>query len=154
MSMLPPFQSFLEAHRAMLFRFLVARVGPQAAEDCFQEALLAALRAYPSLPTTTNLKTWALTIADRKAIDYYRAEGRRRSAPSASAKVAPASDGYDPALWEAVRSLPEKQRASVVYRFVADLPYAEIGQLTESSEAAARQNVRAGLSALRKVWTQ
>ena len=42
-----------------------------------------------------------------------------------------------------------KQRTSIVYRFVNDLPYAEIGRIVGCSEAAARQNVRAGLASLR-----
>ena len=57
--------------------FLVAAVGPQEAEDCFQETFLAALRAYPRLEDDRNLRGWLLTIAHRKAIDHHRARGRR-----------------------------------------------------------------------------
>lgn len=153
MSVLPPFQVFLDVHRRVVYRFLLARVGPSAADDCFQDTLLAALRAYPSLPAGTNLRTWVLTIADRKAIDHHRREARRARRPTVGAHAVAASDGYDPALWNAVRDLPPKQRSAVLYRYVADLPYAEIGRLTDSSEAAARQNVRAGLKSLRKVWS-
>ena len=45
----PPFQRFLDAHREDVWRFLVASVGRDAADDCFQETFLAALRAYPRL---------------------------------------------------------------------------------------------------------
>ena len=44
---LPPFQRLLEEHRVAVYRFLVAAVGPQEADDCFQETFLAAMRAYP-----------------------------------------------------------------------------------------------------------
>ena len=56
----------------------------------------------------------------------------------------------DDELWAAVQELPDKQRHAVVLRYVGDLPYAEIGALTDTSEAAARQNVRAGLARLRE----
>ena len=45
-----PFQRFLDAHRDDVWRFLVASVGRQAADDCFQETFLAAMRAYPRAP--------------------------------------------------------------------------------------------------------
>jgi RNA polymerase sigma factor (sigma-70 family) len=59
----------------------------------------------------------------------------------------------DDELWRAVQQLPDKQRHAIVLRFVGDLPYAEIGELCETSEAAARQNVRAGLARLREEIT-
>jgi RNA polymerase sigma factor (sigma-70 family) len=60
------------------------------------------------------------------------------------------ADPFDDELWAAVSRLPEKQRMAVVHRFVADLPYAEVGELLGCSEAAARQNVRQALMRLRK----
>ncbi|HEY8859654.1 MAG TPA: sigma-70 region 4 domain-containing protein, partial [Gaiellales bacterium] len=59
----------------------------------------------------------------------------------------------DPALWRAVRRLPEKQRAAVALRFAADLDYAAIGDVIDCSEAAARQNVRVGLAGVRREWS-
>jgi DNA-directed RNA polymerase specialized sigma24 family protein len=65
--------------------------------------------------------------------------------------VAPAEAGGlgDDDLWGAVRALPPKQRSAVVQRFVLDRPYAEVAAVIGCSEAAARQNVRAGLQRLR-----
>ena len=56
----------------------------------------------------------------------------------------------DGELWEAVCRLPDKQRGAVALRYLGDLPYADIGVVLGCSEAAARQNVRAGLAALRQ----
>jgi RNA polymerase sigma factor (sigma-70 family) len=152
---LPPFQALLDEHRNDVYRFLVAAVGPNEADDCFQETFVAALRAYPRLRDARNLRSWVLTIAHRKAIDAHRARGRRAIPVEALPDRAtpPPADG-EPALWEAVRDLPVKQRASVLHRYVNDLPYAEIGRIVGCSEAAARQNVRAGLASLRGAWEQ
>jgi hypothetical protein len=38
-------------------------------------------------------------------------------------------------------------------RFAADLDYAAIGDVIDCSEAAARQNVRAGLAGVRREWS-
>jgi RNA polymerase sigma factor (sigma-70 family) len=151
----PPFQTVLDAHRKDVYRFLVAAVGPVEADDCFQETFLSALRAYPRLRDHSNLRAWVLTIAHRKAIDAHRAR-RRRAVPVESVPERPvhaAPDG-EPALWEAVRRLPQKQRAAVLCRYVNDLPYSQIGHIVGCSEEAARQNVRAGLANLRGAWPE
>jgi RNA polymerase sigma factor (sigma-70 family) len=151
----PPFQALLDAHRNDVYRFLVAAVGPVEADDCFQETFLSALRAYPRLRDHSNLRAWLLTIAHRKAIDAHRSR-RRRAVPVESPPERPAPPAVDgePALWEAVRDLPNKQRAAILCRYVSDLPYAEIGDVVGCSEEAARQNVRAGLAKLRGAWTE
>ena len=157
---LPPFEDVLQAHAGDVHRYLVAGVGRADADDCFQEVMLAALRGYPNLTHAENLRGWLFTIAYSKAIDSHRRRARR-PVPSddlvAVAAGAPARGGAtvgrthepDDELWAAVRELPPKQRAAVLHRYLHDLPYREIGEIIGCSEAAARQNVRAGLAALR-----
>ena len=154
MSPPPPFSRFLEDHREAVYRFLVATVGPDEADDCFQETFIKALRAYPRLTHADNLRAWALTIARRTAIDAARSRGRR-PLPAPDPEPAPVDgtpDLGDPALWEAVRGLPTRQRAAVTLRYVNDLPYAEIGRVIGSSEEAARRSAFEGLRRLREVW--
>jgi RNA polymerase sigma factor (sigma-70 family) len=151
---IPPFQRFLDGHREDVYRFLVASVGPQEADDCFQETLLSALRAYPRLRARSNLRAWVLTIAHRKALDSHRARARR-PLPVAEVRdeVAPTNDHRDEELWNAVRELPTKQRTAVVLRFANDLPHGEIGRVIGCSEEAARRNVHEGVRKLREVMT-
>lgn len=150
---LPPFQRFLDAHREEVWRFLAATAGPDEVDDCFQETFLAALRAYPRLRAGSNLRAWVMTIAHHKAMDAHRGR-RRRPVPVGSLPDTPATAGgaRDETLWEAVRELPQKQRAAVVCRYVNDLPYREIARIVGCTEGAARQNVRAGLESLRETW--
>jgi RNA polymerase sigma factor (sigma-70 family) len=150
---LPPFQRFLDEHGAAVHRYLLVAVGPDAADDCWQEAMIAALRAYPRVREPHSLRGWALAIARSKALDAHRT-GRRRlqlelslPAPEAEPPPEPADDG----LWQAVQALPDKQRGAVVRRFLLDLPYAEIGDALGCSEEAARRNVHEGLKSLREV---
>jgi RNA polymerase sigma factor (sigma-70 family) len=153
---LPPFQTLLERHADEVHRFLVASVGPLEAEDCFQETFLSALRAYPNLRDASNLRAWLFTIAHRKALDAHRARARR-PVPVEEVPERAVDDGgspEEPGLWRAVRRLPEKQRAAVFMRFAADLDYAQIGAALNTSEPAARQNVRAGLATIRKGWAR
>jgi RNA polymerase sigma factor (sigma-70 family) len=149
---LPPFASLVDDHARELHRFLVGLVGPAEAEDCLQETLMSALRAYPRLRHGDNLRAWLYTIAQRKATDVLRRRTRRPTTgldgvePAAPMAADPADDG----LWRLVRRLPSKQRVAVTHRFVLDLAYAEIGERMGISEEAARQNVSAALRRLRR----
>jgi RNA polymerase sigma factor (sigma-70 family) len=152
---LPPFQLELDQHRDSLARFLVATVGPQDADDCLQETLISALRAYPRLRPGSNVRAWLFTIARNKALDEHRARARR-PVPVAAGLDSASSSGHDSAdaeLWGAVRELPPKQRAAVVLRFVNDLPHRDIATVLDCSEAAARRSLHEGLAKLREEWT-
>lgn len=148
---LPPFQQLLDANGADLHRFCVAQAGPDHGPDCFQEAVLSALRAYPAVRDARNLRGWLFTIAHHKVLDHHRATARRpqpvAASPDHAAVSRPANDGD---LWRAVGRLPDKQRTAIALRYLGDLPYIDIGGVLGCSEAAARQNVRAGLAALRQ----
>jgi RNA polymerase sigma factor (sigma-70 family) len=150
---LPPFQSLVDAHAAELHRFLVASVGLTEAEDCLQETLLSALRAYPRLRDATHLRAWLYTIAQNKATDAMRRSARHRSEDLDRVEPGHLSEHpyelADDALWAQVRALPPKQREAIVHRFVFDLAYKEVGLRTGTTETAARQNVATGLRRLR-----
>jgi RNA polymerase sigma factor (sigma-70 family) len=97
-----------------------------------------------------------VTIAHRKAIDQLRARARRAE-PAADLGETPvgAAAGPEPVdseLQGALAGLPGKQRLAVVYRYLADLPYAEVGALLECSEAAARRNAADGIARLRRQY--
>ncbi len=150
----PPFQRLLDEHSTVVLRFLTASVGPVDADDCFQETVIAALRAYPALRHTENLRGWLLTIAHRKALDHHRSRARRPvpvSEPDTGAVDPPGE--ADDALWTAVDGLPPKQRGAVLLRFVGDLSHREIATALGSSEEAARRALADGLAKLRKEWT-
>ena len=133
-------------------------VGPGEADDCFQETFLAALRAYPRAEAA-NLRAWLFTIARRKAIDHHRAGSRR---PTPAGEPAAVADGLiasggrelDGEVWAHVAGLPDKQRAAIALRFVADLRYREIGSALDCTEAAARRSVHDGLRNLRGAVTE
>jgi DNA-directed RNA polymerase specialized sigma24 family protein len=136
---LPPFQRLLDSHGTSLHRFLAAAVGPDDADDCFQETVMAALRAYPRLRHADDLRAWLFTIA-------------RRPLPTGEVPDRAAPDDPQPrddVLWAHVRALPERQRTAVSLRYVCDLPYADIARAMRCSPDAARQSVSAGLARLR-----
>ncbi len=153
---LPPFQTLLDNHAQAVHRFLISRVGRLDADDCYQETWLAALRAYPRLRDGSNLRSWILTIAHHKAIDHLRARNRRVTVAEpvpddvAAAEPTPALIGDDE-VWSLVAKLPDKQRTAVALRFVV-AAYAEIAEVMQTSEEAARRSVHEGIKRLRKEY--
>jgi RNA polymerase sigma factor (sigma-70 family) len=149
---LPPFQELIDTHGRDVHRFLVAMVGSTAADDCYQETWIAALRGYPRLRDAANLRGWLLTIAHRKAIDQVRARARRPvpvgDVPEHAAHEATSYNGQDD-LWRLVRALPPKQRTAIALRYVFDAAHADIASVMGTSEDAARRNVHEGLKRLR-----
>jgi RNA polymerase sigma factor (sigma-70 family) len=147
---LPPFQRLLEEHRVGVYRFLVAAVGPQDADDCFQETFLSALRAYPRLRDASNLRGWLFAIAANKTMDHWRS-ARRRPVPVEALpdRPAPERDDGRPELWREVDGLPPMQRAAVILRYVLDLSYADVAAALGCSEEAARANAYEGRRKLR-----
>ena len=72
-------EKWVDAHGDYLYRFALARVrNPETAEELVQEALLAALTARHSFRGRSTERSWLTAILKRKAIDWLRAEVRKR----------------------------------------------------------------------------
>ena len=161
---IPPFQAFLDEHRTVVYRFLVAAVGPNDIDDCFQETFIAALRAYPKLENGDNLRAWVLAIATRKVIDAARARNRRpepvpnivelldAGTPMRPEECDPATPEIDDPLWGEILALPPRQRVALVHRILLDRPYTELAAAMGCSMDAARANVYQALKKLREAW--
>jgi DNA-directed RNA polymerase specialized sigma24 family protein len=147
---LPPFQALLDQHATDVMAVLRGAVGRGDAEDCFQETFLAALRAYPKLNDSSNLRGWLLTIAHRKAIDHHRANGRRPLPVAEPAETPVLDPEPGSGIWGVVGALPPKQRAAVALRYACDLPHAEIAAALGCSPEAARRSLHEGVKRLRK----
>jgi RNA polymerase sigma factor (sigma-70 family) len=144
---IPPFETFYEAHRDEVFRFLGRRLGRERAEDAFQETFLRALRAYPRLEHGDHLRAWVFTIASRIVVDEARRARPQGELPELSVEDGlPAFEDLAPLTGD----LPPKERAAVVLRYGYDLGYDEIGAALGSTEQAARQAASSGVRRLRK----
>jgi RNA polymerase sigma factor (sigma-70 family) len=151
--MKPPFEKVVEKHGGTVLRVCRVIVGVHDAEDAWSETFLAAMRSYPDLADDANTEAWLVTIAHRKAIDALRAR-KRRPAPVGEIPEVPTALGLpgsaDGDLWQAVATLPEKQRQAVAYHYVAGLAYAEIARILGGTTDAARRAAADGVKNLRK----
>jgi len=161
-----PFDEVVAEHGAVVLRVCRAMLPAAEADDAWSETFLSAMRAYPDLRPDSNVRGWLTTIAHRKAIDQIRGRNRRPSPvdplpidgvpqgkgePGADERALAALDraGVVAELQGALDVLAPKQRGAVVYHYLAELPYAQVGELLGTSEAAARRSAADGIARLR-----
>jgi RNA polymerase sigma factor (sigma-70 family) len=156
MSMKRPFEQVVTEHGPTVLRVCRALLARSDADDAWSETFLAALRAYPDLPADANVEAWLVTIAHRKAIDAWRADGRRPYPVPETLEPTRSGSGQDDeadpdqTLWSSWRALPDKQRQAVALHHIAGLPYAEVAELLGGSPAAARRAAADGIATLRR----
>ncbi len=146
MATIPPFEAFYAAQRDEVLAVLRRALGPDDADDAFQETFLRALRAYDRLVHGEHLRAWVLTIARNVALDAHR-----RTRPHGELPDLPHVDGEPAfvALSTLTETLPPKERAAVVLRYGYDLDYDRIAAALGSSPDAARQATSSGVRRLR-----
>ncbi len=151
MSAKVPFDVVVAEHGAMVLRVCRAVVGAHDAQDAWQDAFLAALKAYPALPADANVEAWLVTIAHRKAIDVTRRSSRAAvsMANLPDRGTSGGADEVDLDLTRALGTLTERQRLSVVFHYLGGLPYDEVAQLLGSTTPAVRRASADGVARLR-----
>lgn len=102
----------------------------EAAHDVVQEAFAVALRKQRQLRRETALAPWVWRIAYRLALR----ERKRAALEELPQDLSILEPERDPALAEAIRSLPPKRRLVVFLRYFAGFSYAEIAAALEIGE--------------------
>jgi RNA polymerase sigma factor (sigma-70 family) len=152
---LRPFEEIVTEHGPVVMRVCRALLGRADAADAWSETFLSAMQAYPGLRPGSNVRRWLVTIAHRKAIDQIRGTASRPQ-PVGQLPEIPTTDRApaDGELQAALDALPPKQRGAVIYRYLAELSYAEVGQLLACTPTAARRNAADGVAHLRKHYSK
>lgn len=164
------FDAFWRHRRRSLETWYVKRwgLGPQDAENVAQEAFAGLAQQWSGLRTDEHRRRMYSRITRHKVIDYLRAQQRRALvqpevyldedgidvvADEATTNPAAIFGGRDIStpLWAAVERLPEVGRRAIVGRYVAQLSYDELAELTGRSPSALRQDVKRSLAGLRRV---
>ncbi len=145
----------LQADRGAELWGLARHLGlsPDEADDAVQETLVRLWTALRGGASIERLDAWAFRAIYRLAMDRHRwrrrvrlladrlgAQPERRSTVDVADRLA---------IWDAVESLPQRQRLAVYLRYRADLPYEEIGAILGIAAPSARSHVSRALDALR-----
>jgi RNA polymerase sigma-70 factor (ECF subfamily) len=139
----------VQRYNGALYRYLLRLVKRiEEAEDLLQEAYLRAYLSLASYDSTYRFSTWLYRIATNLALNRLKAEKRLISLEGMSDRLDDAPlelvDERDDCRPEVhterveiarqvqrcLEELPDAYRAVMALRYVADLPYAEIAEIT------------------------
>jgi RNA polymerase sigma-70 factor (ECF subfamily) len=126
------FRSQVEALRPYLLRYASMELrSREAAEDCVQEALLAALAAEASFAGRSNLRTWLTGILKHKIVDAVRRASREVAVEGSEEELADLDARFDgtghwrerPQPWDDPDgALHQKQFLEALEKCLAGLP--------------------------------
>ncbi|MEY2195184.1 RNA polymerase sigma factor [Neobacillus sp. BF23-41] len=75
----PSFEEVVMEHGRSIYKYILSLVKhKELAEDIYQEVLLSAYLAYPSIKEQSKYKGWFFTIAINKCRDYWRRENKSK----------------------------------------------------------------------------
>jgi DNA-directed RNA polymerase specialized sigma24 family protein len=113
---------YREHYRRVFASVLVASGNRAATAEAVDEAFARALERWPRVRTMESPIGWTFTVARNLLRRAAKRSARdRRVAPVVSPGVE-----IDVALWDVVRSLPQRERELIALRYVADLTEPEI----------------------------
>jgi RNA polymerase sigma factor (sigma-70 family) len=123
------------------------------AEELAQDAFARLCRDWWRVRRMDHPEAWLQRVATNLALSRFRrrsAERRAKQKLEAGSLPQPRPDhAGDLSVRQAVSALPPRQRAALVLRFYADLPFAEIAQLMDVKESTAKSLVAKALDRLR-----
>ncbi|QCJ41483.1 sigma-70 family RNA polymerase sigma factor [Bacillus sp. S3] len=159
------FEDLVNEYGTAIFNYIFSLVKhKELAEDLYQEVLLSAYLAYPSIKEQSKYKSWLFTIAINKCRDYWRKENKSKQfwkeevyTYSATASSEPASMPEDELLHkisaeqmaEKVRTLPDIYRNPIYLYYYQDLTLLEIAKKSNLPMSTVKTRMRRAKERLR-----
>lgn len=149
------FESWMVARQGRLLRTAYLLTGDvHAAEDLVQTALAKLYLAWDRVATAPSIDAYVRKILVNEHTSTWRRLWRHREVVTdTSAYDVPTSsreyDGVGDALWTAVRSLPERQRAVVVLRYYEQLSEKETADALGVTVGTVKSQASRALETLR-----
>lgn len=149
------FESWMSARQGRLLRTAYLLTGDvHAAEDLVQTALAKLYLAWDRVATAPSIDAYARKILVNEHTSTWRRLWRHREVVSDTSghDVPVTSEEYDgvrAALWEAVRALPERQRAVVVLRYYEQLSERETADALGVTVGTVKSQASRALDTLR-----
>jgi RNA polymerase sigma-70 factor, ECF subfamily len=150
------FVALFEQYKNLVYKTAYLLLGNvQEAEDALQEVFLLVHKSLSSFDSRKGaFTTWLYRITLNFCLNHRR---RRHHSSLEDLSPAPSTDfpssrlADEDSLWQATRSLSDKQQAVVILRYYWDLPYAEIASILEVPLGTVKSRLDLALKTLRKI---
>jgi RNA polymerase sigma-70 factor, ECF subfamily len=143
------FGRLYERHARAVHGVLLAHAPFDAVDDLVHDVFLSALRRLDSLREPAAFAGWLLAIARNQAIDFHRRSRATEELPEETVGSDPGAYEGRAAL-EAIRSMPEAYRETLMLRLVEGMTGPEIASRTGLTHASVRVNLHRGMKQLRE----
>jgi RNA polymerase sigma-70 factor (ECF subfamily) len=151
--------ALFDEHYDAVHRYCLARSGSKSlAEDISGETFAEAARWYAQESVDPVSIGWLVTVARRRLLDHWRSEGRRRRRMQRfriGAELERLNDDVpetDDDVFEALRSLPTRQRAALTLRYLDDNSVSEVAEALECTYQAAESLLARARRSFVKAW--
>ena len=146
-----------DRYARMVHGILLARVPPNEVDDLTQDVFLQAMPRLASLRDAARFGAWLAAIARNRANDFFRraklttelseslAAEKIEDRAASSSQIAEAS-----AILEAIRTLPDAYRDTLILRLVEGMTGLEIAERTGLAPGSVRVNLHRGMQQLRE----
>ena len=153
------FIDLIRAEQESLRRFLLALCGGNAslADDIAQDALIRAYVASGSFLGLSKFSTWLFRIAYNCYVDHHRKPKLETvSSDTRQALAVPAADETDSGfryqkLYQALESLPEKEKATIVLHYFEDRSIKEISAILQIPQGTVKYHLSTGRNHLKSI---
>jgi RNA polymerase sigma-70 factor, ECF subfamily len=145
------FGRLYDRYARMVHGVLLARAPVRDVDDLAQDVFVMALRRLSTLRDTRSFGAWLAAIARNLASDHYRRsvpeDQLTEDAPDTENKAEDLNEAT--AVLEAVRSLPDAYRETLILRLVEGMTGPEIAERTGLTHGSVRVNLHRGMQLLR-----
>ncbi len=135
-------------------------------EDCISDVFFDLCKSPDNLPDDQNeLKYLICTIANRRAVDYFRRISHKANTSSDSEQLLNLPDktdvesefdkkSADSALWNTVKALGEPDSTIIIYRYFYRKKAREIAKILNMSQSAVHKRAERAVAKIREKLTE
>lgn len=140
---------FVAQYRRVAALALVLTGRRTVAEDCAQDAFVAAFRHWDRISTYEDPGAWVRRVVVNVATSTLRRRTREaRALARLPLRREHGQDAFDDEFWAAVRGLPRRQAQCIALHYLEDRSIADIAELLQISPATVRVHLHEGRTAL------
>jgi RNA polymerase sigma-70 factor (ECF subfamily) len=145
------FATLYDRYARVVHGVLLARVSRDDVDDLVQDVFLTAWRRLNDLRDPAAFGGWLTMIARNRATDFHRRSPELVELPEQlPAREAVSTEAEAHAALDAIRSLPDAYRETLMLRLVEGLSGPEISERTGLTPASVRVNLHRGMKLLRE----
>jgi RNA polymerase sigma-70 factor (ECF subfamily) len=152
------FERLCDRYLPIIYNRLRAKLPPEAVEDVAQQVFVGAVRGLKRYRRQSLFRTWILSIAHNKVVDYYRRSNRQPETTPLDPSADGPTDGNEAReVWEdqlavriALNRLSDNYQEILLLRFAEGMRFKGIAKALGISLEAAKSRYRRAVAAMAK----